>query len=53
MFKIIKSIIQAIKELKEIDEVECYTDSMCPLSQEELKRIGSESFEKYDKQRRT
>lgn len=44
MFKIIKAIIQAIKELKELDKVECYPDRMCQLTQEELERMGSESF---------
>ena len=45
MINFIKNIIQTIKELKQLDEAECYPDKTCQLTQEELERIGSESFD--------
>ena len=47
MFNFIKNIIQAIKELKELEETECSGNDICQLSQEQLERYGEESFRKY------
>lgn len=45
MFKFIKSIIQAIKELKELDKTSYEWTKTAHLTAKELEEIGKESFE--------
>lgn len=53
MFKIIKAIMQAIKELKELDETPYEWTKTSQLTAKELEKIGSESFGQLEKRRKT
>ena len=39
--------LKAVKEFIELDKTELYYDKMCHLTNEELNKIGNESFSKY------
>ena len=53
MFKTIKSIIQAIKELKELDDTSYEWTKTSQLTAKELEKIGSESFGELEERRKT
>lgn len=39
--------LKAVKEFIKLDKTELYYDKMCHLTNEELNKIGNESFSKY------